>query len=59
MPDPIGVLQNDPNHGLRTRLEGPLSAQETLDLALLELQEAVRVRLESASEPRRRGHRRR
>ena len=47
----VGVLQNDPNCGLRGRIEpGHVSAVESLDRALVDLQELVRVRMDAPPE---------
>jgi hypothetical protein len=60
MTDDVGVLRNDPNSGLRHRLEpersGTPSAQQSLDGVLIDLQELVRDRL-AAPEVGRRGRR--
>ncbi len=58
MTDQTGVLHNDPNRGLRDRIEPddapPRSSQDTLIIALHDLHEAARERL-AAPEPSRRG----
>ena len=60
----IGILQNDPNRGLRDRLgaedEATMTAQDSLTLVLTDLHEAARSRLAADGEPhgRRRRHRR-
>jgi len=58
MTDEVGILQNDPNNGLRVRLEpgmrGAPSAQESLAQALNDLQELARDRLAAPDEGRRR-----
>jgi hypothetical protein len=57
MTDKTGVLQNDPNRGLRDRIDpedGSPNAQDTLIIALHDLHEAARERL-AAPEPSRRG----
>jgi hypothetical protein len=59
-----GVLQNDPNHGLRGRLErdpdDPTTESVTVTQELVDLQEAVRERLavQVDAKPRRRRSRR-
>ena len=56
----IGVLQNDPNRGLRDRIEPEergLSAQDSLTIVLSDLHEAARARLDPPDTKRRR-HRR-
>jgi hypothetical protein len=60
MNDVIGILQNDPNRGLRDRLdpEERASARDSLTLVLSDLHEAARTRLE-APEATSRRHRRR
>jgi hypothetical protein len=49
MTDETGVLQNDPNRGLRDRIDpgdgSPRDAQDTLIIALHDLHEAARERL--------------
>ena len=48
MTDETGVLQNDPNRGLRDRIDdeaSPRSSQDTLIIALHDLHEAARERL--------------
>ena len=57
-----GVLQNDPNRGLRDRIEpeeaAPMTSRDTLILALHDLHEVARERLASP-EIGRRGRRNR
>ena len=52
----IGVLQNDPNRGLRDRLEpeteaASRSSRDTLIMALHDLHQVARDRLETAQPP--------
>jgi hypothetical protein len=51
-----GILQNDPNHGLRGRLErdpdDPRIETVTVTQELIDLQEAVRERLEVQVDPK-------
>jgi hypothetical protein len=61
MNDETGVLQNDPNRGLRDRIEPEeapsMSPRDTLIIALHDLHQVARDRL-AAPEPKHRGHRR-
>ena len=61
MTDETGVLQNDPNRGLRDRLEpgneSPRSSRDTLIMALHDLHQVAREKLDS-SEPAKRVKRR-
>jgi hypothetical protein len=61
MRDNVVILQNDPNSGLRQRLEpertGTPSAQQSLDGVLIDLQELVRDRLAAPEVVVRRGRR--
>ncbi len=58
--DETGVLQNDPNRGLRDRIEPeetePMTSRDTLILALHDLHEVARERL-ATPEIGRRGRR--
>ena len=64
MTDRTDILQNDPNEGLRLRLEpeeddgSPRSSRDTLILALHDLHQVAREKLE-APEPGRRAKRHR
>jgi hypothetical protein len=55
MTDEIGVLQNDPNRGLRDRIgeTTPRSSQDTLIIALHDLHEAARERLATPEQTKR------
>jgi hypothetical protein len=57
MTDETGILQNDPNRGLRDRMDhetSQRSSQDTLIIALHDLHEAARERL-AEPEPTKRG----
>ena len=59
----VGVLQNDPNRGLRDRIEpeerGQISAQDSLTLVLSDLHEAARARMDAPEGSYEGRHRRR
>jgi len=61
MTDENGVLQNDPNRGLRDRIEPedeePRSSRDTLILALHDLHQVARDRLDSPESGKRHGKR--
>ena len=58
MTDETGVLQNDPNRGLRDRIDpdpsAPMSSRDALILALHDLHQVARDRLATPEKARRR-----